>query len=264
MVLLLAKGQPCASHAHEPPSSALRHGGTLRWSLEAQRPARLRPRSRHSCIVCPRPLRASPLGYSLAPHSSCTVSLPCPPSPSAGERDGSSSESPRSAPRSARDQGGLPMLPERGSSSSPSSAAASRRAPSRKAAQSHSCSPEPGRTPDRSADTPTTRCRTPCTTRSSVSKKRSASAGTAATSAIGSYMLKPRTRSQIETSSARSRPSPPRNVSQNQRLSHRTGSPARDGESAGAHARRHSRSIDVRCVSCSRRPICPPVAARSS
>ena len=198
----------------------------------------------------------------------------------------------------------------------PRRAVTSRRAPSRKAAQSHSCSPEPGRTPDRSADTPansrtgpvtggslhgtaaspppgapTTRCRTPCTTRSSVSKKRSASAGTAATSAIGSYMLKPRTckwrdqprsaeisgdehtarrspshgslfesrrisanltRSQIETSSARSRPSPPRNVSQNQRLSHRTGSPARDGESAGAHARRHSRSIDVRCVSCSR------------
>ena len=100
----------------------------------------------------------------------------------------------------------------------PRRAVTSRRAPSRKAAQSHSCSPEPGRTPDRSADTPahsrtgpvtggslhgtaaspppgapTTRCRTPCTTRSSVSKKRSASAGTAATSAIGSYMLKPRT-----------------------------------------------------------------------
>ena len=117
MVLLLAKGQPCASHAHEPPSSALRHGGTLRWSLEAQRPARLRPRSRHSCIVCPRPLRASPLGYSLAPHSSCTVSLPCPPSPSAGERDGSSSESPRSAPKERGaahvTAGGLPT-PKRG------------------------------------------------------------------------------------------------------------------------------------------------------
>mmetsp|Transcript_3813 Transcript_3813/g.11879 ORF Transcript_3813/g.11879 Transcript_3813/m.11879 type:complete len:247 (-) Transcript_3813:1030-1770(-) len=237
---------------------------TLRWSLEAQRPAGFGHALAAAALYAPaRYARMSPR-YSLAPHSSCTVSLPCPPSPSAGERDGSSSESPRSAPRSARDQGGLPMLPERGSSSSPSSAAASRRAPSRKAAQSHSCSPEPGRTPDRSADTPTTRCRTPCTTRSSVSKKRSTSAGTAATSAIGSYMLKPRTRSQIETSSVRSRPSPPRNVSQNQRLSHRTGSPARDGESAGAHARRHSRSIDVRCVSCSRRPICPPAAARSS
>mmetsp|Transcript_43537 Transcript_43537/g.118252 ORF Transcript_43537/g.118252 Transcript_43537/m.118252 type:complete len:211 (-) Transcript_43537:482-1114(-) len=111
---------------------------------------------------------------------------------------------------------------------------------------------------------PITMCSTFRTSFFVPSKNLSRSVGTAAMTAIGSYMFKLSTCSQTDSVGLRSRSLPPQNVFENQVALHRSGSPKRAGSPGGALARCQRFSIAIFCAFLRRQPTGELVCSRLS
>lgn len=115
--------------------------------------------------------------------------------------------------------------------------------PCMKRAMMHVCRPCGFLMPVSVFDRPMTRCLVPLTIFSTGRKYRLRKVGIPANSVSGSYIMKCRTRSHIESAFPLSRPLPPQNVLQNQARSQRSGSFSRAGSSIEQQTRRQSPMI---------------------